>query len=108
MWRHTTKVAAAQALVLALGCGSSGAPSAGDDAGGAAMPGPAAAELAIGPIDLAPGEEKTVCIVKRLVNTEDVVVTGMTAELGAGSHHLIVYRTTATAEMLTPTSCSPF
>jgi hypothetical protein len=70
--------------------------------------GPAgAAQTSIGPIDVAAGVEKTVCIVKDLGNTDDLVVTGFVSTLAPGSHHLIVYKTTG-PENLTPTPCVPF
>jgi hypothetical protein len=87
----------------ALGCGST-SPAA--QAGGDGDAG--AAQTSIGPIDVPAGVEKTVCITKDLGNADDLVVTGITATLAPGSHHLIVYRTTATQENLTPTPCVPF
>jgi hypothetical protein len=61
----------------------------------------------IGPIPVAADEEKTVCIVKDLGNTEDLVVSGYSATLAPGSHHLILYATNE-KENLTPTPCMPF
>ncbi len=80
---------------------------AGADSGHAldAASGPMQAE--IGPIPVPANAEKTVCIVKTLGNSDDIVVTGMSATLAPGSHHLVVYRTTAPVN-LTPTPCSPF
>jgi hypothetical protein len=106
-------------LVLAVvGCSSSspsapagGTPSpdagttTGDDSG---TSGPSIATTSIGPIDLAAGEEKTVCINKRLDNTDDLVASGFIADLAPGSHHLIVYRSATQTEQLTPYACSPF
>jgi hypothetical protein len=66
-----------------------------------------AAQTSIGPIDLPAGVEKTVCIVKDLGNTDDLVITGFVSTLAPGSHHLIVYKTTQ-PENLTPTPCVPF
>jgi hypothetical protein len=68
---------------------------------------PGAAQTSIGPIDLPAGVEKTVCIVKDLGNTDDLVVTGFVSTLAPGSHHLIVYKTTE-KQNLTPTPCMPF
>lgn len=70
--------------------------------------GSASVQTAIGPIPLQAGEEKTVCIVKKLPNEEDVVVSNITADLAPGSHHLIVSTTDATEENLTPTPCQTF
>ncbi len=48
------------------------------------------------------------CITKDLGNTEDLVISGYTAALDPGSHHLILYASTDTKENLTPTPCMPF
>jgi hypothetical protein len=48
-----------------------------------------------------------VCIVKDLGNAEDLVISGYSATLAPGSHHLIVYATNE-KENLTPTPCMPF
>ena len=71
-------------------------------------PAPTLATATIGPIDIAAGEEKTVCILKRLDNAGDIMATRIVADLAPGSHHLIVYRATESAERLTPFACSPF
>ena len=107
---------AACALTWMVSCGGSktgngstgnGAQSGGD--GGTVTPaGPTAASTGIGPIPIAASEEKTVCIIKRLGNADDLVATSFVTDLAPGSHHLIVYRSTETAEQLTPFACSPF
>ncbi len=84
-----------------LGCGSSSPAGSTGVASGVT-------QAAIGPIPVDADVEKTVCITKRLDNTEDLVISGYTAELAPGSHHLIVYQSTDTVENLTPTPCSPF
>jgi hypothetical protein len=87
-------------LVVA-GCGSTkSSPSSGENTG--------VAQAAIGPIAVAAGVEKTVCITKRLDNADDLVISGYSATLDPGSHHLIVYESTDTEESLTPTPCMPF
>lgn len=86
-----------------LGCGSS-SPAASSDAGLVS----GIAQAAIGPIPVGPNVEKTVCITKDLGNTEDLVISGYTADLVPGSHHLIVYQSTDKVENLTPTPCTPF
>jgi hypothetical protein len=75
---------------------------------GASDAGPAALSVSIGPISLAAGEEKTVCSTVRLPNTSDVDVVAMTATLMPGSHHLILYRSTATVESPALTPCQTF
>ena len=65
------------------------------------------ARTSIGPIDVGPGVEKTVCIVKGLGNADPLFVSNITGDLAVGSHHLIVYRTTD-QENLTPTPCPHF
>ena len=85
--------------------------SSGDDAGnggGDSGDGSIDVQASIGPIPLAPSEETTVCIVKRLSNPVDMWITDMHVNLAPGSHHLIVYTTKDTQEDLNPTPCSPF
>jgi hypothetical protein len=66
------------------------------------------ATTSIGPIDVVAGAEETVCIYKRLTNTEDIMATSFVGDLAEGSHHLIVYKSTETQEALDPVSCVPF
>jgi hypothetical protein len=86
-------------------CGGSTSSSSAD-AGAAGLPNLGTAS--IGPIEVAAGGEETVCILKRLNNTEDIMATSFVADLAPGSHHLIVYKSTATDEQLDPFSCVPF
>jgi hypothetical protein len=84
--------------------GSSGA-----DAGSSgADAGSPIAIASIGPIPVAASQETTVCIVTRLGNTEALVATSFVSDLAPGSHHLILYRSSETAEQTTPFACSPF
>lgn len=62
----------------------------------------------VGPLTIQTGQEITYCITLRLPNTEAVFVPRMTAVLAPGSHHLVVYRSQATSENLTPTPCTAF
>jgi hypothetical protein len=64
-------------------------------------------QTGIGPIPLAAGQETTVCVVKPLGNTDDMVLQGFDVSLAPGSHHLLVYLTDA-AEVDTPYPCTPF
>jgi hypothetical protein len=64
--------------------------------------------VSIGPISLASGEEKTVCATVRLSNAADIDVVGMTTTLAPGSHHLILYRSTATTESPALAPCQTF
>ena len=54
-----------------------------------------------------PNQEKVVCITLRLPNADPAYVARITAQLLKG-HHLVTYRSSATAENLTPTSCTTF
>jgi hypothetical protein len=90
-------------VFLALfGCGSSS----NSPAGASGESGIAQAN--IGPIPVGANVEKTVCITKDLGNADDLVISGYSATLATGSHHLIVYASTAKQENLTPTMCAPF
>jgi hypothetical protein len=61
----------------------------------------------IGPIPLGPGVEVTNCITINLGNADGGYVRRFRADLSAGSHHMIVYTSTATTESPTPTPCQP-
>lgn len=92
-------------VVIVPACSSSSSDGVRD--GGITEPNAITQSVAIGPIALAPGEEKTVCVVVPLGNTEDLVVNAAEVSLAQGSHHLIVYRSTA-APTSTPYPCAPF
>jgi hypothetical protein len=62
----------------------------------------------VGPIAVDAGQETVVCITMRLSNAESAYVPRITVQLAHGSHHLVVYRSTATTESLTPTPCTTF
>jgi hypothetical protein len=64
-------------------------------------------ESGIGPLALEPGEEQTQCIVMNLKNPEGGFVRRLRAELNEGSHHVIIYRSSATEEDLVAKPCSP-
>ena len=88
-------------LLAIAACGShTGGSSPGGSAGAAGL------QANIGPIDVPAGVETTQCIVVPLGNTEDVVMNGYTINLSEGSHHLIVYLTTDSAQS-DPVNCTP-
>lgn len=89
------------------GSSSSGTSPSGPSDGGSDGSGANDTALSVGPIPVAAGQETTVCIVIPFGNTEDVIVNSVDATLQPGSHHLILYSTTA-AEQTTPFPCSPF
>lgn len=64
--------------------------------------------VAIGPIALAPGQERTVCIVRRMGNATPQLIRRVTANLGDASHHMIIYRVPSRVERLEPYPCQPF
>ncbi|MCC6621731.1 MAG: hypothetical protein IT385_10780 [Deltaproteobacteria bacterium] len=64
--------------------------------------------LTIGDWTMSPGAETTRCVVKRLDNPTDIVITSIETKLSPGSHHMIVYRSAETTERTTPFSCTPF
>lgn len=70
-------------------------------------PDPTPRQVGIGPFPLKAGEETTLCVVVPLGNTEDVVIENIEVNLAQGSHHLIVYETTAEPTN-TPYPCVPF
>lgn len=64
--------------------------------------------VAFAPVTVAPGEEHTRCVVKRLSNQAPIHVNRIQNTLGPGSHHLIVYRSGETEEQAEPFDCVPF
>jgi hypothetical protein len=107
------------ALVLVAGCGSSennASGGGGGDPGGTGGPGSGSGggkplegfSVNFDPITVQPGQEDTQCVLVRLPNPEALHVNTIHNELGPGSHHLIVYRTTDTEEQRTPFPCQPF
>lgn len=65
-------------------------------------------EAGMGPIAVQPGTENTQCVVVGLHNAEGAYVRRFRAELGEGSHHMIVYVSNATQEDPTPKDCNSF
>ncbi len=57
---------------------------------------------------MAPGEERTRCVVLRLDNTAPILVDQIRTTLARGSHHFIVYRSDANQERREPFDCQPF
>jgi hypothetical protein len=55
-----------------------------------------------------PTQETTVCITMKLDNDQAVYIPRIRVDLQPGSHHLVVYRSMATSENLTPTPCTAF
>lgn len=123
------RVLAPLALLLALvGCGSSttrdddagsspdagtapgtDAGSPGTDAGPPvdAGPNPDFATVGFGPDPLAPGQERTVCVIVDAGNELARQVRAIRTHLPIGSHHMIVYRTSEPVRE-TPYPCFPF
>lgn len=64
--------------------------------------------MTFGPISVDKGQERTQCVTKRLGNLSTIHVGQIHNELIGVSHHLIVYKSTATDEEPTPYDCQPF
>jgi len=64
-------------------------------------------KVSIGPFAINPGDEQTLCVVVPFGNMDDLVIRSFEVSLAPGSHHLILYQTTAAAQP-TPYPCSPF
>lgn len=123
--RRFALFASSTLLLLVAACGGSTAdpeapapaPSPDGGAGGEGSGGPRAWEpgpdsaphaASIGPIQLDPGEETTVCVTLALDNPDPMYVTRITGKLAEGSHHLILYKSSETEEQRAPHRCSPF
>lgn len=110
-------------FALAVGCGESQGTTGGDGGsgatngtggtgastgtGGGVVPAGESFSVKWGPTEVATGES-TKCVVKRLGNTERLFVNQIHNELGATSHHFIVYRVDDTVERPVPFDCTPF
>ena len=57
---------------------------------------------------MAPGQETTKCVVKRLSNVTPIIINKIRTTLAPGSHHMIVYKSNDTDEKPTPFNCTPF
>lgn len=64
-------------------------------------------EKDMGPIKAQAGMENTQCVTVNLNNAEGGFVRRFRAELGSGSHHMVVYTSTATTESPVPVDCQP-
>ncbi|MFO0614355.1 MAG: hypothetical protein U0414_17340 [Polyangiaceae bacterium] len=64
--------------------------------------------LTFGPLQVDAGTERTQCVTKRLGNMSTIHVGQIHNELIGVSHHLIVYKSTATQEDPNPKDCQPF
>src|SRR5262245_3890503 len=71
-------------------------------------PSPPPVTLAFPTIVAPAGIEKTQCVVLRLSNEKPLHIGAIHNTLGAGSHHLIVYRVNDAEEQRKPFSCQPF
>jgi hypothetical protein len=61
-----------------------------------------------GPINVPPNTENTQCIIVNLHNPSPLHVGQIHDLLGTASHHMILYKVAAQAEMTTPFPCQPF
>ncbi|HEX8952970.1 MAG TPA: hypothetical protein VF945_14040, partial [Polyangia bacterium] len=59
-------------------------------------------------LTVAPGVEKTQCVVLNLHNPKEIHVGQIHNTLSDASHHMIVYRVADTVEQPTPFDCQPF
>jgi len=82
----------------------------GGGAGGSFDPGAmvTTVDTTIGPLPIDPGQEYTKCITVRLNNAEGAFVRRFRADLHEGSHHLILYRSSATDEAPNAVDCQGF
>src|SRR5262245_15594890 len=91
---------------------AAGERSTGDPAGGSTTgsvdPDAGGLSVTFDPIQVAPGTERTQCVVKNLGNADTIHVGRIHNVLGDGSHHLIVYRTADAVEQPAPFDCQPF
>ena len=65
-------------------------------------------DVVVGPVTLAPGEERTVCVDKKMPVNRPVDVVKIASEMTKGGHHLVFYKSAATVESTTPFACQTF
>jgi hypothetical protein len=65
-------------------------------------------DVGVGPITLMPGEERTVCVDKKIAANHPVDVVKIASEMTKGGHHLVFYKSAATVESTTPFACQTF
>jgi hypothetical protein len=112
--RPVSRVPAAAGALLSLLAGLSGCSeegqSSGGGAGGSGGDTGVAQDLSVSfeGVTVAPGEEQTRCVIKKLPNDHALHFDRIETTLGPGSHHLILYRVTGTEEKPTPYDCEPF
>lgn len=103
----TTTTSSSSSGSTSSGVGGAGGQGAGGGASGGHDPGSKTLSASIGPVTVASGEERTQCIVMNLKNPEAVFARKFTTTLHEGSHHMIVYKSNAKQEDLTPKDCAP-
>jgi hypothetical protein len=84
--------------------GTAGGGTGGTGGGGSGM----TYDIPIGPVMLAPGEERIVCIDKKLPTTTAIDMVKIVSDVTLGGHHLVFYKSGATAETPTPFTCQTF
>jgi hypothetical protein len=65
-------------------------------------------KITLGPIEVEPGVENTQCIIARLGNEQPVHIGRIHNQLSDLSHHLVLYTSSDTEEVLEPFDCEPF
>jgi hypothetical protein len=86
------------------GAGGSTGGTGGTGGGGSGM----TYDITTGPITLAPGEERIVCVDKKLPTTAAIDMVKITSDLTQGGHHLVFYKSGATTESAAPYTCMTF
>jgi hypothetical protein len=64
--------------------------------------------VSTGPITLGPGEERVVCVDRRIPSDRATDIVRISSDLTEGGHHLVFYRSTATEETDAPFACETF
>jgi Copper type II ascorbate-dependent monooxygenase, C-terminal domain len=64
--------------------------------------------VSLGPVTLAPGEERVVCMDRRIESDQPTDIVGISSDLTEGGHHLVFYKSNATEETTAPVACNSF
>jgi len=88
--------------------GETDAGDAGTAGGDGASPTKKTYSVSTGPITLQPGEERVLCVDRRVPSDRPIDVTRISSDLTEGGHHLVFYKSDATTETADPFECATF
>jgi hypothetical protein len=64
--------------------------------------------MTMGPVNVTPGQERVVCLDRKLPTDHAIDIDKISAEITTGGHHLVFYKSNETVESAAPFECSSF